>query len=155
MTKKKGLKQFLFPGSGKIGSPEVTRYKPRTMEGIHGIGIQVVEYSKVSALIDKWGDRPLKKVFSETELKVCATKPDRIKSLAAVYAGKTAIIKAFGSIPTGTQLIEVEVIPKKNGKYSIYIDGFFKRYIHRINIEDIHLSISNSSLFTTAYAVVE
>ena len=61
--------------------------------GLWGVGLDLVEVDRVEALISRWGDRFLGRVFTPVELQLCRHQAPR---LAGRLAAKEAVLKAMG-----------------------------------------------------------
>lgn len=72
---------------------------PKIPEGTNvvGVGIDQIEVSRIRDSLEKHGDHFLKKIFSENEQSYCEDKADPAPCLAARFAAKEAVAKAFGT----------------------------------------------------------
>ena len=72
---------------------------PEIPEGTNvvGVGIDQIEVSRIRDSLEKHGDHFLKKIFSENEQSYCKDKADPAPCLAARFAAKEAVAKAFGT----------------------------------------------------------
>ena len=72
---------------------------PEIPEGTNvvGVGIDQIEVSRIRDSLEKHGDHFLKKIFSENEQSYCKDKADPAPCLAARFASKEAVAKAFGT----------------------------------------------------------
>jgi holo-[acyl-carrier protein] synthase len=59
------------------------------------LGIDIVENERIRRGIEKFGERFLKRIFTEGEVEYCKTYKDWVPCLAARWAAKEAVIKAF------------------------------------------------------------
>jgi holo-[acyl-carrier protein] synthase len=57
-------------------------------------GLDLVEIERVEATVDRFGDRFLRRIYTEAELAICN---GRSSSLAARFAAKEAVAKALGT----------------------------------------------------------
>ena len=64
---------------------------------IIGIGIDATEIARIAETIDRYGDRFLRRVFTEGEIAYCQQKRDFASSYAARFAAKEAAMKALGT----------------------------------------------------------
>jgi len=64
---------------------------------IHGIGIDIVEIARMRRLVERYGERFLRRVFTEGERAYAMQRRDPIPSLAARFAAKEAGLKALGA----------------------------------------------------------
>ena len=64
---------------------------------IIGVGLDATEIGRVADMIERYGDRFLRRVFTEGEIAYCQGKRDFASSYAARFAAKEAAMKAFGT----------------------------------------------------------
>jgi len=64
---------------------------------IIGVGLDATEIARISEAIDRYGDRFLRRVFTEGEIAYCRQKRDFASSFAARFAAKEAAMKALGT----------------------------------------------------------
>ena len=64
---------------------------------IIGVGLDATEIGRVADMIDRYGDRFLKRVFTDGEIAYCRAKRDFVSSFAARFAAKEAAMKALGT----------------------------------------------------------
>jgi holo-[acyl-carrier protein] synthase len=64
---------------------------------IIGTGIDATEISRIAAAIERYGDRFVKRVFTDEEVAYCRRKRDAASSFAARFAAKEAAMKALGT----------------------------------------------------------
>ena len=64
---------------------------------IIGVGIDATEIRRIADSIDRWGDRFVRRVFTEGEIAYCRRKRDFASSFAARFAAKEAAMKALGT----------------------------------------------------------
>lgn len=75
-----------------------------------GIGIDLVPISRMRAVIARWGDRFLRRVFTDEEIAYCRARRDPVPHFAARFAAKEAALKALGSgLRLGVRWRELEV----------------------------------------------
>jgi holo-[acyl-carrier protein] synthase len=73
------------------------------------LGCDLVALSEVRSALDRFGERYLRRVFTEREVADC-TGPDRVARLAARYAAKEATVKALAVTDGATPPRDVEVV---------------------------------------------
>ncbi len=106
---------------------------------IKGVGVDIVKINRIKYMVNKYGERFLKRIYSERELAYTNKYKIPFERLAGKFAAKEAIIKAKGNfIPFN----EVEILNKKNG-------------MPYTNIKNIKVSISHESEFAIAFAIYE
>jgi len=62
-----------------------------------GLGVDLVETSRVAGVLERWGDRFLAKVMEPAESLRLPAGPDRVRAVALAIAGKEAASKALGT----------------------------------------------------------
>ena len=62
-----------------------------------GIGVDVIECSRIQRSIERFGDRFLHRVFTDGEIEYSMSMKFPERHLAARFAGKEAVAKAFGT----------------------------------------------------------
>ncbi|MGH7393816.1 MAG: holo-ACP synthase [Candidatus Rokuibacteriota bacterium] len=77
---------------------------------VKGIGIDLVHLPRLRAVIDRWQDRFLTRVFTEAEIAYCRARRDPVQHFAARFAAKEAGLKALGTgLRLGINWRELEV----------------------------------------------
>jgi holo-[acyl-carrier protein] synthase len=64
---------------------------------IIGVGLDATEIERVADMIGRYGDRFLRRVFTDGEIAYCQAKRDFASSYAARFAAKEAAMKALGT----------------------------------------------------------
>jgi holo-[acyl-carrier protein] synthase len=78
---------------------------------IIGLGLDVTEIDRVAAVLARYGDRFLNRVFTAGEIAYCQRHRDPAPSLAARFASKEAAMKALGTgAARGVGWRDVEVV---------------------------------------------
>ncbi len=119
---------------------------------IKGVGVDIVEISRIKKVVESRGDKILERLFTERELETMSRK---YQTIAGRFAAKEAIVKALG---VGIGLIswkDIEIIKDKLGKPRVYLTGSALRRRKTMGIFKIHISISHSKTQAVAYAVAE
>lgn len=117
---------------------------------IYGIGTDLIEVERVQKACEN--EHFLQRIFTEAEQKMIFGKPQKA---AGNYAVKEAVAKAFG---TGFGKItpgEIEVLREASGKPYVVLHGEAKAFFEQEHISAVHVSISNTKGYATAYVVLE
>lgn len=61
------------------------------------MGLDATEIRRIAASIERYGDRFVRRVFTEGEIAYCTRKRDAASSFAARFAAKEATMKALGT----------------------------------------------------------
>jgi holo-[acyl-carrier protein] synthase len=64
---------------------------------IIGTGLDATEIGRIAATIERYGDRFVRRIFTEGEIAYCRAKRDFAASFAARFAAKEAAMKALGT----------------------------------------------------------
>jgi len=117
---------------------------------IAGLGIDLTEVARIAAMVDKWGDRFTKKIFTAAERAYAAERAHPEQHLAARFAVKEAALKALG-VPSGLRWHELEVA-SRDGAPSLQLSGEAQKAARARGIDRLHVSITHTA--DTACAVV-
>lgn len=121
---------------------------------IYGIGIDIVRIERMKQVVEKWGQRFLKRVFTTEELSYCLQKSNPYLSLAVRFAAKEAMIKAIGSV-IPVAFIDIEVMRINTGKPVFNISGNLETFFQKNHIKSAHLSLSHEHDYGVACVVLE
>jgi len=116
----------------------------------HHIGTDLVEIDRVRQVIDRWGDRFLRRVYTEAELEMYR---DRTHSLAACFASKEAVMKVLGTGAIGVGWREIETLHHPSGKPLVRLHGRARAEAERLGITEIDVSLSHTKEYATATAI--
>jgi holo-[acyl-carrier protein] synthase len=123
---------------------------------IYGIGCDIIEIFRITAAVKRWGNRFLKRIFSDEELNYCYSASNEIafyQRLAGKFAAKEAVIKA---LKTNSPLSQVEIINDLlSGMPEVRLKEKLQSLMRRLQITSISVSISHNRKYALAYAVVE
>jgi holo-[acyl-carrier protein] synthase len=85
-----------------------------------GIGIDIVRIDRIEKLYTSYGERFLKKIFHENEIKEAMEKGHFIQSIAGKFAAKEAFIKATTSLfNQSISFLDILVLCDSNNKPTI------------------------------------
>ena len=114
------------------------------------IGIDLVKITRIKNLIEKFGEKSLKRFLSQSEIAICK---NNIQRIAGFWATKEAISKALKvGIGRDFSFHDVEIIKAENGRP---IPKFSKKIIDKFDIKDASISITHDGDYAIAVAVVE
>lgn len=124
---------------------------------IKGIGIDVVDISRIERLAQKYTNHFLKKVFTLSEIEYC----EKMARPAIHYAGRWAAKEAFyKAIPLSCQKsstwksIEIEVIERGKPTISICSKGL-QKLLKKEGVTICHVSISHEKKYCMACVISE
>ena len=113
-------------------------------------GIDVIEISRIRKVIDRWGDRFVRRIYTEQEIEYCR---GRVANLAGRFAAKEATMKALATGVRGVGWKDIEVIRHDGGSPSVRLSGRALGRSERLGIYDLSLSISHSREYAVAMVV--
>jgi holo-[acyl-carrier protein] synthase len=91
---------------------------------VRGIGIDVVQISRMREVISRWDQRFLRRVFTEGEIAYCRARRDPAPHFAARFAAKEAGLKALGTgLGLGIHWRELEVVRARGQAPSLILRG--------------------------------
>ncbi len=64
---------------------------------IAGIGVDIVDIARIQALLDRYGERFLRRVFTEAEAAYAMRGANKAERLAGRFAVKESVMKALGT----------------------------------------------------------
>lgn len=117
---------------------------------IVGVGTDLIEIDRVTKACER--DGFLNKCFTLKEQELIAQ--DKRKA-AGNFAVKEAVSKVFGTGFLGMKLIEIEVLRDEKGCPYVNLYGNAKARAKEQNIKKLHVSITNTKEYASAFAVGE
>jgi holo-[acyl-carrier protein] synthase len=121
---------------------------------IFGIGTDIVRTERLRSAVERWGERFLKRVFTDEEISYAYQKKDPFLSLAARFAAKEALIKAIGK-RTAVAFSDIEIINSETGDPSISPRGSLRIYFENEKVKHAHVTLSHEDDYSIAFVIVE
>lgn len=91
---------------------------------VRGIGVDLVSIPRLRAVIDRWQERFLTRVFTDEEIAYCRQRRDPVPHLAARFAAKEAALKALGTgLRLGVRWRELEVRRERGQAPTLLLRG--------------------------------
>jgi len=123
---------------------------------IVGTGIDIAEVPRIEASIARFGDRFLRRVFTESEIRYCQSKANRVERYAARFAAKEAAMKAIGTgWNHGVAWRDVEVCRQPGGRPTIAFHGKAAEFAAKLGAVHIALSLSHTKEYAIAQVILE
>ncbi len=119
---------------------------------MHHTGVDIIEIARIRRIIERWGKRFLHRIYTESELKICREKPER---LASRFAGKEAVMKALGTGVRGISWREIEIIAEPSGKPVVNLYGKAQVKAESLGLENLDISLSDSKEHSIAFVIGE
>lgn len=122
---------------------------------IIGTGVDIVETSRIQNSLDKFGDRFLNRCFWPAEIAYCQSMNLPALNVAARFAAKEAISKAFGT-GIGRQLgwKDMEIRKRDSGEPFVVLHGKGVALARTCGVRQLFVSLSHCKQYAVAHAVI-
>jgi holo-[acyl-carrier protein] synthase len=123
---------------------------------ILGIGIDIIEVERIRNSFEKFGERFLKRILHPNEISYCLSHRVPGPFLAARFAAKEAISKAFGT-GIGAQLgwQDMEIGRKESGEPFVILHGAGQKLLAMRGGRAVLVSLSHTQAHASAVAILE
>jgi len=145
-------------GSLRVTQRQIAKYKLpiNNIVMILGTGVDIAEVPRIRETIERFGDRFLRRIFTEGEIRYCEKKARRFESYAARFAAKEAGMKALGTgWSRGVRWRDIEVVRPKGQRPTIQFHGEAAAIAARLGTKNIALSITHTSEAALAHVILE
>ena len=120
---------------------------------IIGTGIDIIEISRIKDAIIRQSF--VHRVFTEREQQYCESKGvQKPASYAARFAGKEAVMKAFGTGLAGGTLQDIEILLNDKGCPHVELNGKFATLASQMGVTAIHISLTHAREYAAAQAIL-
>lgn len=122
-----------------------------------GVGIDLVEVSQAQRMLDRWGDRLLRRVLTEQERCYVRRFSRPAEHIAARLAAKEAVYKALQSVvgSRGIGWLDIEVERNAEGRPVVVLHREAARIAQAGGVVTISLSLTHTELTAGAVAIAE
>jgi holo-[acyl-carrier protein] synthase len=122
---------------------------------IIGIGLDVVKIDRVRAMVERWHDRFLTRLYTEDERQLSAKRASPYAFLAGRFAAKEAILKALGTgWSGGVRWLDIQVLNDPAGRPVATVQGRAEALIREAGITHILISLAHDGDYAMAEAVL-
>lgn len=117
------------------------------------VGVDLVDVSEVLGSIERFGDRYVRRLFTDDEIAYCRSQPqDQAMRFAARFAAKEATIKVLRT-DARPDFRTIEVRRSKVGWCDLVLHGRAKELAKEAGIDGLSLSMSHEPRYATAVVV--
>jgi holo-[acyl-carrier protein] synthase len=117
-------------------------------------GIDLVDFPRIEALIERHDARFLDRVFTQREQSDAAAVKNKVEKLAGRFAAKEAVLKLIGTGWRGKiAWTDIEVVNNPLGQPIVTITNEVKKIADEAGIEQLTLSITHTANFAIASVV--
>lgn len=123
---------------------------------ILGIGIDIIEVERIRSSHTRFGARFLDKILLESEAAYCLSQKDPGPFIAARFAAKEAISKAFGT-GLGSQLgwKDMEICRRESGEPHVVLHGAGAELLKARGAGVVLISLTHTQNHAAAVAILE
>jgi holo-[acyl-carrier protein] synthase len=127
---------------------------------IVGIGSDLCNVERIQRSLDRFGDRFLSRVFTDTERRKAASRPfTQAGTLAKRFAAKEAFSKAVGTgFKRGVYMKDIGVVNLPSGKPTLELSGGAKARLDALAPDghaiDIHLTMTDDHPWAQAFVIL-
>lgn len=121
---------------------------------IRGVGVDAVDIERFRTMLART-PRTRERLFTDEELAYVTPKADPVRSLAARFAAREAVMKAMGLGLGAFGFHDVWVSRAASGEPSLRVTGRAAELAADRGISHWHLSLTHTDLVAIAYVVAE
>jgi holo-[acyl-carrier protein] synthase len=123
---------------------------------ILGTGVDIAEVPRIRESIERYGERFLRRIYTDGEIQYCESKASRFESYAARFAAKEASMKALGTgWNHGVRWRDIEVVRPKGQRPTIQFHGQAAAIAEKLGTKNIALSLTHTSDEALAHVILE
>jgi holo-[acyl-carrier protein] synthase len=115
------------------------------------IGVDIIEIDRIGQAIESWGERFLRRVYTDAELELYK----KTEALAVRFAGKEAAVKALGTGMRGVGWKDIEILHEPSGKPLVNLYGRAQEKASDLGLKGLAVSLSHSREYAVAFVVGE
>jgi holo-[acyl-carrier protein] synthase len=123
---------------------------------ILGTGVDIAEVPRIRESIERYGERFLRRIYTDGEIQYCESKASRFESYAARFAAKEAGMKALGTgWSRGVRWRDIEVVRPKGQRPTIQFHGQAAAIADKLGTKNVALSLTHTREEALAHVILE
>ena len=123
---------------------------------ILGVGIDIIDVARIAASLEKFGHRFGERILSREESAYCLSHVNPAPFVAARFAAKEAISKAFGTgIGRHLGWQDMEIAHRESGEPYVILHGKGKKLFEARKAKNLFVSISHTQQYAAVVAILE
>jgi holo-[acyl-carrier protein] synthase len=123
---------------------------------IAGTGIDIVNIERVERLMDRWGERFIRRIFTDAEIRRCRGRARAAECFASRFAAKEAFLKAIGwGLQNGISWTDIEVGHDGLGKPVLVLRRKAEEVLEARGIRRTFVSLSHDDPWAVAQVIIE
>jgi len=121
-----------------------------------GTGVDLIEVERIAHSIERFGERFLRRVYTDHEIAYCRRRRASAESFAARFAAKEAGAKALGTgISRGVTWNEFQVARNPGGRPVLELRGRAALLARELGVRTISLSLTHTASLAMATVMME
>ena len=121
-----------------------------------GTGVDLIEVERIAHSIERYGERFLRRVYTDHEIAYCRGRRVSAESFAARFAAKEAGAKALGTgISRGVTWNEFQVALNPGGRPVLELRGRAALLAEELGVRAISLSLTHTGSLAMATVLME
>ncbi|MGC2497605.1 MAG: holo-ACP synthase, partial [Acidobacteriaceae bacterium] len=121
-----------------------------------GTGIDLIEVPRIAGSIERFGERFLRRIFTDGEIAYCRARAAAAESFAARFAAKEAGAKALGTgIQHGVSWKELEVQRLPGQRPVLHLTGRARAIAGQLGVTRVSLSLTHTAALAMATVHLE
>jgi holo-[acyl-carrier protein] synthase len=123
---------------------------------IVGVGLDLVEIARIRRMMDRHGDRVVKRLLTASEESYCLGQAVAERHVAARVAAKEAAYKALSHAGSATVAWwhDLEVVRDERGRPDVAFRGRAERAANELGVSSTMLSITHSDTHAAAVVIL-
>ena len=123
---------------------------------ILGVGIDLIEVARIASSFEKFGERFVNRILLPDEIAYCLSHRKPAPFLAARFAAKEAISKAFGTgIGAALGWQDLEIRRKESGEPFVVLHGKGRDLFEARGAKSLHISLTHTENYAAVTAILE
>ncbi|HUB86298.1 MAG TPA: holo-ACP synthase [Verrucomicrobiae bacterium] len=123
---------------------------------ILGTGIDIIEVARIADSLERFGERFGQRILLPDEKAYCLSHTHPAPFVAARFAAKEAISKAFGTgIGAALGWRDMEIARKPTGEPYVILHGKGRELFEQRRAKQLHVSISHTQQYAAVMAILE
>ena len=121
---------------------------------IIGLGLDATEIARIARTIERYGDRFLRRIYTDGEIAYCRRKRDAASSFAARFAAKEAAMKALGTGHSrGVLWRDIEVV-RRHGPPELRFHGGAAARLQALGATGSFMTITHSQDLAIVHVIL-
>ncbi|MGV8924973.1 MAG: holo-ACP synthase [Ewingella sp.] len=123
---------------------------------ILGLGTDIVEITRIEAVVERSGDRLAKRILCANEWLLYKNHQQPVRFLAKRFAVKEAAAKALGTgIRNGLAFEQFEVINDPLGKPGLIFHDRAAQMAEELGVKAVHVTLADERRYACATVIIE